>query len=108
MVPPYTGHSPDSILKRELLPQPFGPVMSKCIPGLMYKLKSGTMISPVGVTTFTFWISITESGFSVTSPKTIIASQFRTFDRKIISTVKYCEAIQNTYRIPLFPIHKIP
>lgn len=30
--PLYAGHSPPRIRNRELLPQPLGPVMSRCMP----------------------------------------------------------------------------
>ena len=34
--PLYAGHSPHRILKRELFPQPLGPVINKCIPSVTY------------------------------------------------------------------------
>jgi hypothetical protein len=52
--PPKIGHNSPRILKRELLPQPFGPVIIKFMPGLMVKLIAGIRVSPLGERIGTF------------------------------------------------------
>jgi hypothetical protein len=47
-LPPKTGHSSPRILKRELLPHPFGPVISKFIPGWISKFIDWIRVSPFG------------------------------------------------------------
>ena len=42
------GQSSPRIRKRELLPQPFGPEIIKCMPGRISKLISGRRMSPLG------------------------------------------------------------
>lgn len=48
MVPPEAGHNCPKILKRLLFPQPLGPEIIRCIPGLMEKFMFVIRQSPFG------------------------------------------------------------
>lgn len=47
-MPPVAGHSSPRMRKREDLPQPLGPVIIKCIPGLISKFILGIRTSELG------------------------------------------------------------
>lgn len=47
-VPPYTGHNPPRMRKREDLPQPLGPTTNRWSPGVSLKVRAGTRTSPLG------------------------------------------------------------
>ena len=47
-LPPNKGQSSPRILNKELLPQPFGPVMNKFIPGSILKFIARMRTSPLG------------------------------------------------------------
>uniref|UniRef100_A0A1A9WYA9 Peptidase S1 domain-containing protein n=1 Tax=Glossina brevipalpis TaxID=37001 RepID=A0A1A9WYA9_9MUSC len=51
--PAYIGQRPLRMRKRLDLPQPLGPVINKCMPGLMHRFKDVTTTSQLGVTTGT-------------------------------------------------------
>ena len=68
MKPSKIGQSPDMIQNKELLPHPFGPEISKCIPGRTLIDKLGTTMSQFGVMIGTWSSTIDPSIDSVAMP----------------------------------------
>lgn len=66
--PLYTGQSPLNILNRDDFPQPLGPVMSRCIPGVTVRVRLGQTTSQLGVTIGTSLRTIVPSVVSQTVP----------------------------------------